>query len=109
VQPGDPGPGGSNAALVGLQDVSGDWRALNGSLQEYNVKWVNRSTVTIQSSVLECDQYDANNEVLAQNRTNLNGPLQPGGTGTYNPFNMGTVQQGLNSVNCGIVAVTPAQ
>jgi len=109
VQPGDSGPGESNAALVQLQDVSGDWRAVNGGLQEYNVKWTNRSNATIRTATLECDQYNSSNEVLSQNRTTLNGPLQPGGTGSYNPFMMGTVQQGLNQVNCGIVAVFPAQ
>ena len=82
---------------------------MNGGLQEYNVKWTNRSNATIRTATLECDQYNSSNEVLSQNRTTLNGPLQPGGTGSYNPFMMGTVQQGLNQVNCGIVAVFPAQ
>jgi hypothetical protein len=108
VQPGDPGPGGANAALVALQAVSGDWRTYGGYIQEYNVRWTNRSSVPIQTAIMECDQYAATDEVLAQNRTTLNGPVLPGGTGTYNPFLMGVVQPYLKSVNCGIVAVTPA-
>jgi len=109
VQPGDSGPGGPNASLVQMQAFGGQWRVANGYVQVYNVQWMNRANVAIQSGTLECDQYDANSEVLAQNRTTLNGPVQPGATVTFNPFNMGAMQQSLKNVNCGIVAVTPAQ
>jgi hypothetical protein len=108
VQPGGPGPGGPNAALVQQQRFSGAYRAYNGSVQIYDVRWTNGSNSTIQTATLECAQYTANDEVLAQNVTTLNGPVQPGGTGTYNPFLMGTVVQGTSFVNCGIIAVTPA-
>jgi hypothetical protein len=109
VQPGDPGPGGPNATLVQLQSFTGSYRGYNGSVQIYDGKWVNRSNVTIVSATLECDQYAANDAVLAQNRTTLNGPVQPGGTGTYNPFLMGAALQYTKYVNCGVVEVTPAQ
>jgi hypothetical protein len=109
VQPGDPGPGGPNEALVQLQSFGGQWHAIGGYVQISNARWTNRSTVAMQSAVLECDQYASTGAVLAQMRTTLNGPVQAGGSGTYNPFNMGTIAQNLNWVNCGIVAVTPAQ
>jgi hypothetical protein len=108
VQPGDPGPGGQNASLVQMQHFSGQWRVDNGSVEVYNLAWTNGSNVVMQSAVLECDQYDASNGVLAQNRTTLNGPVQPGGVGRYNAFTMGTAQQGLKAVNCAFVAATPA-
>jgi hypothetical protein len=107
VQPGDPGPGESNANLVAQQGFGGDWRTYGGYIQVYNVRWQNRSTVPLQSAVLECDQYAVTSEVLSQIRTNLNGPVLPGGTATYNPFLMGAVQPYLKTVNCAIVSVTP--
>jgi hypothetical protein len=68
--------------------------------------------VSIASSTLECDQY-AQNEVLSQQRITLYGvnraPVQPGDTVTFNQINAGQVAQGVTNVNCGIVAVTPAQ
>jgi len=112
AQPGGPGPGGPNATLVQQQQWSGQDAPANGYVQVSNGQWTNGSTVAIESSVLECDQYDANNTVLAQNQTNLtlsNPPLAAGGNATFNPFNVGQIVQNVNSVNCGIVAVTPAQ
>jgi zinc-ribbon domain len=108
VQAGDPGPGGPNASLVELQRFTGQYRGYNGSVQIYDARWINGSNVTIQSATLECDQYAANDAVLAQNRTTLNGPVRPGGTGTYNPFLMGAVSRDTSFVNCGVVEVTPA-
>lgn len=108
VQPGDPGPGGPNATLVQLQSFAGQYRGFNGSVQIYDARWTNRSNATILSAILECDQYAANDAVLAQNRTTLNGPVRPGGTGTYNPFFMGAELQYTKYVNCGVVAVNPA-
>jgi len=112
AQPGGPGPGGPNAALVQQQQWSSQEAPANGYVQVQNGKWVNGSQVAIQQAVLECDQYDANQTVLAQNQTNLtlsNPPLTPGGNATFNNFNAGQIVQNVNSVNCGIVAVTPAQ
>ncbi len=112
AQPGGPGPGGPNAALVQEQQWSSQEEPANGYVQVQNGKWVNGSNVAIQTAVLECDQYDTNNAVLAQNQTNLtlsNPPLVPGNNATFNSFNAGQIVQGVNTVNCGIVAVTPAQ
>ncbi|MGA2909364.1 MAG: zinc ribbon domain-containing protein [Terracidiphilus sp.] len=112
AQPGGPGPGGPNAALVQQQQWSSQEAPANGYVQVQNGKWTNGSTVAMASAVLECDQYDANQTVLAQNQATLtpnNPPLAAGSYVTLNPFNMGQVVQNVNSVNCGIVAVTPAQ
>ena len=112
AQPGGPGPGGPNAALVQAQQWSSQEQPANGYVQVQNGKWVNGSTVSIQTAVLECDQYDANQAVLAQNQTNLtlsNPPLVAGNNATFPAFNAGQVVQGVNTVNCGIVSVTPAQ
>ncbi len=112
AQPGGPGPGGPNAALVQQQQWSSQEQPANGYVQVQNGKWVNGSTVAIQSAVLECDQYNASQAVLAQNQTNLtlsNPPLVPGNNATFSPFNAGQIAQGVNTVNCGIVSVTPAQ
>ena len=111
AQPGGPGPGGPNAALVQAQQFTGQPEPVNGYVQVQNGKWTNGSNVPIQSAVLECDQYNTSQAVLAQNQTNLtlnNPPLGPGGYATFNPFNVGQIVQGANSANCGIIAVTPA-
>jgi hypothetical protein len=111
AQPGGPGPGGPNAALVQQQQWSSQEQPVNGYVQVQNGKWVNGAQVGIQTAVLECDQYDANQTVLAQNQTNLtlsNPPLTPGGNATFQSFNAGQIVQNVNSVNCGIVDVTPA-
>ncbi len=112
AQPGGPGPGGPNAALVQQQQWSSQEQPANGYVQVQNGKWTNGSTVNITSATLECDQYDANNTVLAQNQTNLtlsNPPLTPGGDATFQAFNAGQIVQNVNSVNCGIVDVAPAR
>jgi hypothetical protein len=112
AQPGGPGPGGPNAALVQQQQWSSQEQPANGYVQVQNGKWTNGSTVAMASAVLECDQYDANQTVLAQNQATLTPntpPLAAGSSVTLNAFNMGQVVQNVNSVNCGIVAVTPAQ
>jgi hypothetical protein len=112
AQPGGPGPGGPNAALVQAQQWSSQENPVNGYVQVQNGNWVNGATVAIQTAVLECDQYDANQAVLAQNQTNLtlsNPPLAPGNNATFNAFNAGQVVQNVSSVNCGIISVTPAQ
>jgi len=112
AQPGGPGPGGPNAALVQQQQWSSQEVPSNGYVQVQNGKWTNGSQVNMTSATLECDQYDANQTVLAQNQTNLtmnNPPLTPGGYATFGNFNAGQIVQNVNSVNCGIVAVVPAQ
>ena len=111
VQPGGPGPGGPNAALVQAQQWSSTEEPANGQVQVQNGKWVNGSNVAIQTAVLECDQYNAAQAVIAQNQTNLtlsNPPLVPGNNATFSSFNAGAIATGVNTVNCGIVAVTPA-
>ena len=45
---------------------------------------------------------------LAQMRMTLNGPVQPGGTVTFSPFQMGGAVMNMQTANCAIVAVTPA-
>jgi hypothetical protein len=111
AQPGGPGPGGPNAALVQQQQWSSTEAPVNGNVQVQNGKWTNGSNQNITSATLECDQYDANQAVLAQNQTNLtmnNPPLTPGGDATFGSFNAGQIVQNVNTVNCGIVAVVPA-
>jgi hypothetical protein len=96
---------------VQAQQWSSQEQPANGYVQVQNGKWVNGSNVSIQTAVLECDQYDANQAVLAQNQTNLtlsNPPLVPGNNATFSNFNAGQIVQGVNTVNCGIIAVTPA-
>jgi hypothetical protein len=112
VQPGGPGPGGPNAALVQAQQWSSQENPVNGQVQVQNGKWVNGSNTPIQTAVLECAQYDANQTVLAQNQINLtlsNPPLAPGNNATFDAFNAGQIVQGTTSANCGIISVTPGQ
>jgi hypothetical protein len=97
-----------NATLVQQQSFAGHWRAIYGYVGVTNSAWTNHSTVAIQSATLECDQYSANGNQLSQMRTTLNGPVQPGNTATFNPFQMGSVSTYMTRVNCEIVAVTPA-
>jgi hypothetical protein len=63
--------------------------------------------VTVASATLECDQYDAAGNELDQMRTTVNGPVQPGGTDTFNPFSMGAVANNLNKVTCTIMYAKP--
>ncbi len=103
--------GGPNAALVQAQQWSSTEAPANGYVQVQNGKWVNGSNVSITTAVLECDQYNAAQAVIAQNQTNLtlsNPPLVAGNNATFGSFNAGQIAQGVNSVNCGIVSVTPA-
>jgi hypothetical protein len=104
--PAAPTPGaGSNAALAKLQVFSAHWQAVSGVIQISNGTWVDNATVPIQSSTLECDQYDANNNDLDQMTTTLNGPIQPAATLTFNPFNMGAVAANMTKVSCFITTV----
>ena len=105
---GAPGAGGGdNAALVNLQSFSGRWVPSNGVVEVSDGKWSNNSTVNIQSATLECVQMDANGSSLTQMQTTLNGPTPPQTTSSFGPFPMGTIQQTMSKVNCGIVGVNP--
>jgi hypothetical protein len=106
--PGQPVVQGQPVALVQQQSFDGHWKAIYGMVEVTNAAWTNHSAVAIQSAVLQCDQYAANGADLSQNRTTLNGPVQPGGTATFNPFQMGAVTVYMSRVTCAIVAVTPA-
>jgi len=94
-----------NSALTKQQTFDAHWQAVNGFVQVSNGKWTNNATVAIDSSTLECDQYDSNGTDLAQMRTTLDGPVQPGSTSTFNPFQMGEVATNVDRVTCTIVHV----
>jgi hypothetical protein len=98
-------PAPSSSALVKQEAFDAHWQTVNGFIQISSGKWTNNSTVPVQSATLECDQYDASGTDLDQMRTTLNGPAQPGGSITFNPFWMGAVASNLNRVTCTIVHV----
>jgi zinc-ribbon domain len=106
--PAQPGVQAPPVSLVQLQSFGGHWKAIYGMVEVTNAAWTNHSTAVVQSAVLECDQYAANGTNLSQMRTTLNGPVQPGGTATFNPFQMGAVTVYMSRVNCNIVTVNPA-
>jgi hypothetical protein len=109
-QPGGaPGGGGNNAALVQQQGFSGRWVPQNGNVEVENAQWKNGSNVVIQSATLMCVQYASTGTVIFQTTMVLNGPTAPGATSSFPPFPMGAIQQAMAKVQCGIVAVTPAQ
>jgi len=95
----------ANAALTKLQTFDAHWQAIYGFVQVSNGKWTNNATIAIDSATLECDQYDSNGTDLAQMRTTLNGPIQPGASETFNPFQMGAVAANVYKVTCTIVHV----
>ena len=103
-----PTPPVTTAQLAQQQNFAGHWESVIGFIEVSNSKWTNNSKVAIQSATLECDQYSSNGSDLAQMRTTLNGPLQPGGYQTFNTFQMGTVADYMNRVTCWIVDVSPA-
>jgi hypothetical protein len=98
----------SGQGLVQQQVFGGRWVASYGFVEVTNARWANNSNATIQSVTLECDQYAANGSTLAQVRNILNGPVQPGASATFGPFQMGKIAPYLSKVNCGIVQVSPA-
>ncbi|MGA1982509.1 MAG: TIR domain-containing protein [Acidobacteriaceae bacterium] len=106
--PAQPGVQGSPVTPVQQQNITGSWHAIYGYVEVTNASWTNNSPVTIQSATLQCTQYAANGANVAQTQMVLNGPVQPGGTTTFNPFQMGSVSMYMSRVNCLIVAVTPA-
>ncbi len=113
AQPGGPGAapggGGNNAALVQQQQFAGRWVPQNGNVEVEDAQWRNASQVNLQSASLMCVQYASTGIVIYQMTTVLNGPTAPGATSSFPPFAMGAIQQGMAKVQCGIVAVTPAQ
>ena len=96
---------GANAALTKQQAFDAHWQAVYGFVQVSNGKWTNNAKVAIDSATLECDQYDASGRDLAQMRTTLNGPIQPGAMQSFNPFQMGAVATNVYKVTCTIVHV----
>jgi hypothetical protein len=100
-------PGGGQGSAQ-QQAFAGHWQVVNGYVVISNATWKNNANVAMQSAVLECDQFNMGRTDLAQMKMTLNGPVQPGGTVTFNAFQMGGVVMNMNTVNCGIVDVTPA-
>jgi hypothetical protein len=104
-----PQPAPSNSDLAKQQDFTyGQPYTSNGYLEIPGGKWVNNASVALASATLECDQKDTNGNPLAQMRATLtgpNGPVQPGGTVTFNTIQMGSVATYVNKVNCVIVHV----
>lgn len=98
----------ANAAELKDQWITGNWESVYGYVQVRNAAWTNRSAKVMQSATLECDQYAADGSDLMQMHTNLNGPVNPGATATFNPFQMGAVTMHMTRVNCFISAVVPA-
>jgi hypothetical protein len=109
TQPGAPGQGGANQALVAQQQfLNPSYNAVNGYVQVSQAQWMNGSNVTIQSATLGCEQLDANGQGLAQDPVTVTGPAPAGQTVTLRTFQIGAVAQGAAKVNCGFTAVTPA-
>jgi hypothetical protein len=108
-QPGaaPPVPGGGQGPAQ-QQVFAGHWQVTNGYVVISNGTWKNNANSAMQSAVLECDQFNAGRADLAQMKMTLNGPVQPGGAATFNPFQMGGAVMNMQTVNCGIVDVTPA-
>lgn len=98
---------GAGAALGKQQAFDAHWQTVNGFVQLTNGRWTNNSSVAVESATLECDQYDAAGNELDQMRTTVNGPVQPGGTDTFDPFSMGAVANNLNKVTCKILYAKP--
>jgi hypothetical protein len=119
AQPAQPGPApsqpgaapsvpGGGQGSAQQQAFAGHWQVTNGYVVISNGIWKNNANSAMQSAVLECDQFNAGRTDLAQMKMTLNGPVQPGGTVTFNAFQMGGAVMNMQTVNCAIVAVTPA-
>ena len=100
-----PAPPPDPAALTKQQAFDARWDNVYGWVQISNGKWTNHATVPIDSAELECDQFNTSGAELAQMRKTLPGPLQPGASTIYNPFQMGAVETDTNKVTCTIVHV----
>lgn len=101
------GQGGAAAALGKQQAFDAHWQTANGFVELSNGRWTNNASVAVQSATLQCDQYDSNGNDLDQMRTTLNGPVQPGGTDTFDPFSVGAVASNLDQVKCTITYARP--
>jgi len=101
AQPNGP-QAGAAAALGKQQAFDAHWQSVNGFVQLTNGKWTNNSSVAVQSATLVCQQLDAAGNDLDEMRTTLNGPVQPGGVDTFDPFTVGAVASNLNRVSCTI-------
>jgi hypothetical protein len=108
-QPGQGGGGGNNN-LAQQQKFNFNPVNQNGTVEITQAVWENDSQTTIASATLECAQFTAQNQIIQASvmQTGLNGPLPPGQQMTFPSFQMGTVQQGVQEVKCGIVQVVPA-
>lgn len=104
--PPNPGPTPPSAALLSQEAFDAHWQAVNGFITISNGKWTNSANVPVQSSTLQCDQYDANGSDLVQMKKTLDGPVQAGSYVTFDPFQMGAVTVNLNRVTCTITGVT---
>ena len=102
-------PGGGQGSAQ-LQAFAGHWQVVNGNVVISNGTWKNNANNAMQSAVLECDQFNAGRKDLAQTKITLNGngPVPPGGTVTFNPFQMGGAVMNMQTVDCAVVDVTPA-
>jgi len=108
-QPGGQGqPGGNNQALVQQQQFAWKGAPEGGYAEITQAAWKNGSNVTIQSATLDCVEFNANNQAIAQMQTTLNGPAAPGQILTFSQIRMGQLAQGVSQVKCRIVAVVPA-
>jgi hypothetical protein len=99
----------AEAALAKQQAFDCNFQNEGGYLEVNNGKWTNNSTVAIAAATLECDQTDSGGTDLDEMRINLKSPqgaLQPGGSQTYNPFQMGEIAGNATKVHCAVVTVT---
>ena len=98
-----PATSDENGALAAQQDFDAHWENANGYVLISKARWTNHSGATVQSVTLQCDQYDQGGSDLGQKRTTLSGPLQPGASDVFDPFQMGAVAANLSDVKCTIV------
>jgi hypothetical protein len=108
-------PPGSNPAQpvatpaeVSQQSLTGRWVASYGFVEVVTARWTNNSPVTMRAATLECVQYAANGAALSETTDNLNGPVAPGGSANFGPFQMGRIVAYASRVNCGIIQAYPA-
>ena len=96
-------------ALAQAQQFIGNWDNVNGFVQISQGQWRNGSTVIIQSVTLECTQFAQSGQAISHFDSRLNGPVQPGQTILFNPFQMGQMAQGVSKLQCSVVDANTAQ
>lgn len=100
-------------SLLQEQKFTWSWQLSDGSVQVTNGDWTNGSAEAMQSAVLECTQYAQDNTMLRQDRITLKRSdgtsVDAGQSVSFTAFNVGDAAQGVNTVSCKIVLVTPAQ